>query len=304
MAPDRHRGGNTQPTLPLRLPSPLEELHDERIARHGVRLFLKRDDLINPEVPGNKWRKLKYNLETAAEGSYDTLLTFGGAYSNHIRAVAAAGHYFGYHTVGVIRGEEHLPLNPALAYAIRRGMRLDYLDRTTYREKTSAAVLYRLRDRFGDFFLVPEGGSNAAGVRGTAELACEVDISYDVICCACGTGGTLAGVAAGLPHGVRALGFSSLKGGGFLVDDVRQLQANFGMPTTNWSIELGYHFGGFARRNAELDRFIAEFRERHGVELEWVYVAKMLYGVFELVGSGRFEPGTTLVAIVTGPAMP
>lgn len=288
----------------LQIPSPLGELDDERIKGRGVRLFLKRDDLINPELPGNKWRKLKYNLGAAAEGGYDTLLTFGGAYSNHIRAVAAAGHYFGYRTVGVIRGEQHLPLNPSLDYAVSRGMHLDYMDRTTYREKSSAAVLDPLRARFGDFFLVPEGGSNAAGVRGAAELPHELDIAYDVICCPCGTGGTLAGIAAGLPSGRRALGFSSLKGGGFLAEDVRRLQADFGTTTTNWSLELDYHFGGFARRTAELDRFITDFRDRHDIELEWVYVAKMLYGVYDLVNAGRFKSGTTLVAVVTGPAMP
>lgn len=304
MTTERHQFGAAAQALPLQIPSPLQELDDDRISRHGIRLFLKRDDLINPQVPGNKWRKLKYNLEAAAAGGHDTLLTFGGAYSNHIRAVAAAGHHFGYRTLGVIRGEEHLPLNAALAFAASHGMILDYLDRTTYREKTSPAVLDSLRDRFGDYFLVPEGGSNTAGVRGASELPAELDLPYDLICCSCGTGGTLAGIAAGLPSGVRALGFSSLKGGGFLAEDVRRLQADYGQRTTNWSLELDYHFGGFARRNAELDQFITEFRERHGVELEWVYVAKMLYGLFDLVNSGRFEPGTTVVAVVTGPATP
>lgn len=304
MTAERHQWGRTAEALPLLIPSPLQELDDDRLSQRGVRLFLKRDDLINPQLPGNKWRKLKYNLEAAAAGRHDTLLTFGGAYSNHIRAVAAAGDRFGYRTIGVIRGEEHLPLNPALAFAVSRGMTLDYLDRTTYREKASPAVLDPLRDRFGDYFLVPEGGSNAAGVRGASELPAELDLPYDVICCSCGTGGTLAGIAAGLPSGVRALGFSSLKGGGFLAEDVRRLQADFGQPTTNWSLELDYHFGGFARRTAELDQFLTVFRERHGVELEWVYVAKMLYGVFDLVNRGRFEPGTTVVAVVTGPATP
>lgn len=304
MTAERHKLGYTAQPLPLQIPSPLQELEDDRIRRHGVRLFLKRDDLINPQIPGNKWRKLKYNLEAAAAGRHDTLLTFGGAYSNHIRAVAAAGHHFGYRTLGVIRGEEHLPLNPTLAFAASHGMILDYLDRTTYREKMSPAVLNSFRDRFGDFFLVPEGGSNAAGVRGASELPAELDLPYDVICCSCGTGGTLAGIAAGLPSGVRALGFSSLKGGGFLAEDVRRLQTDLGLRTTNWSLELDYHFGGFARTTAALDLFITEFRERHRIELEWVYVAKMLYGVFDLVDSGRFESGTTVVAVVTGPATP
>ncbi len=290
--------------LSLRLPSPLEALDDERLHRKGVRLLLKRDDLINPDIPGNKWRKLKYNLFDAAAAGKHTLLTFGGAYSNHIRAVAAAGHYFGFETIGVIRGEEHLPLNPQLDYAVRRGMTLDYLDRTTFREKAGAAVEEGLRQRFGDFFLIPEGGSNPAAVRGAAEIAAEFPPDYDVVCCPCGTGGTLAGLAAGLPPGKRALGFAALKGAGFLVDDVARLQQEYGTVTDNWSIELDYHFGGFARRKPVLDEFIADFSRRHSIELEWVYVAKMLYGVFDLVERGSIKYGTTVIAVITGPAIP
>ena len=288
----------------LRLPSPLEPLDDDRLTRHGVRLLLKRDDLINADIPGNKWRKLKYNLADAAASGKHTLLTFGGAYSNHIRAVAAAGHYFGFDTIGVIRGEAHLPLNPALDYAVRHGMTLDYLDRTTYRDKSSPAVEESLRQRFGDFFLIPEGGSNAAAVRGAAEIGSELPPEYDVVCCPCGTGGTLAGLAIGLPSGKRALGFAALKGAGFLIDDVARLQREYGAVTDNWSIELDYHFGGFARRTPLLDEFITDFHQRHSIDLEWVYVAKMLYGIFDMVGRGRFDSGSTIVAVVTGPAMP
>lgn len=289
------------PDLHLRLPSPVQELHDDRLAARDVRLFLKRDDLINSELPGNKWRKLKYNIADAAASGQRMLLTFGGAYSNHIRAVAAAGRYFGFVTVGVIRGEEHLPLNPTLTYARAQGMTLTYVDRTSYRDKQSPSVLDELRRRFGDFFLVPEGGSNAAAVRGAAELPAELTVPYEVVCCPCGTGGTLAGIAAGLPQDKRAVGFSALKGGGFLVDDVRRLQCEYGRETTNWTIELGYHFGGFARRNAELDEFIRNFSERHGITLEWVYVAKMLCGVFDMVRRDEFAAGTSIVAVVTGP---
>jgi 1-aminocyclopropane-1-carboxylate deaminase len=164
-------------------------------------------------------------------------------------------------------------------------------------------VIEGLRRKFGDFFLVPEGGSNAAAVRGAAEIAAELTVDYDVVCCPCGTGGTLAGLAAGLPPGKHAIGFAALKGAGFLNDDARRLQAEYGHETDNWTIELDYHFGGFARRTRVLDDFIEEFRRRHGVELEWVYVAKMLYGVFEMVERRRFEPGATVVAVITGPAM-
>ncbi|WP_272949208.1 1-aminocyclopropane-1-carboxylate deaminase/D-cysteine desulfhydrase [Kribbella pittospori] len=139
----------------LRLPSPVVEVDDERLRAAGVRVLVKRDDLIHPEVPGDKWRKLKYNIATARDLGFETLLTFGGAYSNHIQATAAVGPYFGFSTVGVIRGEEHLPLNSSLQYAVSRGMRLAYLDRTTYRAKTSAAVIEALHEEFGDFYLIP-----------------------------------------------------------------------------------------------------------------------------------------------------
>jgi 1-aminocyclopropane-1-carboxylate deaminase len=286
------------------LPSPTQELVDERAAAGGVGLILKRDDLIHPALPGNKWRKLKYNLADARASGHRTLLTFGGAYSNHIRAVSAAGRLLGFQTIGIIRGEEHLPLNPALEFATSQGMTLEYLDRETYRAKHSDAVVERLRERFGEFFLIPEGGSNAAAVRGAAELPAELEMPYDVVACAVGTGGTLAGIAAGLPEGKRALGFSSLKGGGFLVNDVRQLQTEAGLESSNWDVELRYHFGGYARRKPELTAFIADFRERHGVDLDWVYVAKMLFGLYDMAGRGEFAEGTTIVAVVTGPATP
>jgi 1-aminocyclopropane-1-carboxylate deaminase/D-cysteine desulfhydrase-like pyridoxal-dependent ACC family enzyme len=202
------------PGFAVRLPSPSAELQDDRLDQLGVRLYLKRDDLIHPDVPGNKWRKLKYNLAAAREQGHTRLLTFGGAFSNHIRAVAAAGQHLGFETAGVIRGEKHLPLNESLAYAVSRGMRLTYMDRSTYRRKTDPDVLAALVDEFGPCYVVPEGGSNALGVQGCAELPGELDIGFDVICCASGTGGTLAGVAAGVREdGQRALGFAVLKGG-------------------------------------------------------------------------------------------
>jgi 1-aminocyclopropane-1-carboxylate deaminase len=285
----------------LRLPSPLQEISDDRLARAGVRLYLKRDDLIRPDLPGNKWRKLKYNLQAAKEQGHEVLLTFGGAYSNHIRATAAAGHYFGFSTIGVIRGEEHRPLNPSLSDAVRYGMRLTYLDRATYRAKSEPGVIAMLHEGFGDFYLLPEGGSNAHAVRGCAEIPGEIRQPFDVICCPCGTGGTLAGIAAGLGAGQRALGFSALRGGEFLTGTVAGLQAEaFGSGSGNWAIDDRFHFGGFARRNPELDRFIADFRERHGLTLDWVYVAKMMYGIYALAEQGFFGRGTKIVALITG----
>ncbi|GAA1716633.1 pyridoxal-phosphate dependent enzyme [Kribbella yunnanensis] len=249
----------------LRLPSPVVELEDDRLTAARVRVLLKREDLIHPEVPGNKWRKLKYNIATARELGFGTLLTFGGAYSNHIRATAAVGEYCGFKTVGVIRGEEHLPLNPSLRYAASRGMRLTYLDRTSYRAKTSDAVVDALQEEFGEFYLIPEGGSNAEAVRGCAELADELDPAVDVVFCAVGTGGTLAGIAAGVKSHQSVIGVPVLKGGAFLEDEIVRLQKQvYGVRTGSWRLEGDYHFGGYAKRTPELDAFIHDFEQRHG----------------------------------------
>jgi 1-aminocyclopropane-1-carboxylate deaminase len=292
---------STTPVLDLRLPSPVEELYDDLLAHHGISLYLKRDDLIHPEIPGNKWRKLKHNLSAARDLGHDTLLTFGGAYSNHIRATAAAGYYFGFSTIGVIRGEEHTPLNPPLAYAISRGMRLSYLDRAAYRQKDSAKIIRALHERFGEFYLLPEGGSNELAARGCAEIPREIDIAFDVICCPCGTGGTLAGIAAGLRPEQRAIGFSALKGGQFLAAEVDELQRRaFGARAGNWTIEYGFHCGGFAKKSPELQAFIDAFKRRHGLVLDWVYVAKMMYGIFALARTDALESGTRVVAVITG----
>jgi 1-aminocyclopropane-1-carboxylate deaminase len=289
----------------LRVPSPLEALADDRLESAGVRVLLKRDDLIHPELPGNKWRKLKYNVVAARAGGYETLLTFGGAYSNHIRATAAAGYYGGFSTIGVIRGEEHDPLNPSLAYAISRGMRLTYLDRGTYRDKDSAAVLEKLRQEFGEFYLLPEGGSNAEAVRGCAELPAEIAEDFGVILCAVGTGGTLAGIASGLGDEQRAIGVPVLKGAQFLENEVAELQRQaFGSSTANWTLDYDHHFGGYAKRTAELDEFIADFEQRHGLRMDWVYVAKMMAALFDAIGRGQFARGSTVVAVISGSEQP
>lgn len=286
----------------LLLPSPLEEITaDERL--RATQVLLKRDDLIHPDVPGNKWRKLKYLLADASSVGATTLLTFGGAYSNHVRAVASAGRRLGFDTIGVIRGDER-PSNPGLRRAELDGMRLHYLDRSTYRRKTDADVLDGLRHRFGDFYLVPEGGSSVHALPGLTEMLAEIDVDYDAVVCGVGTGGTLAGIAAGLDDGRRAVGVSALRGATSLADDVERLhRAALARSLTNWTIEHRFHCGGFARRNGELDAFIDDFRERHGVGLDPVYVAKAVLGLYRLVAEGEFE-SSTVVVVVSGPGEP
>ncbi|MFI9614624.1 1-aminocyclopropane-1-carboxylate deaminase/D-cysteine desulfhydrase [Streptomyces sp. NPDC052023] len=292
-------------TLQPRLPSPAREVHDDRFARHGVRLLLKRDDLIHPDLVGNKWRKLAPNL-TAAHGR--PVLTFGGAYSNHLRATAAAGRLLGLATVGVVRGQElaDRPLNPSLARCAADGMRLHFIDRSTYRRKTDPGTLAALLRAVGaeDAWVVPEGGSNATAVRGCVALGEELRGQADVVAIACGTGGTLAGLAAGLGPGGRAIGIPVLKGG-FLGTGIRSLQeAAFGGPRGDWHLDDRFHFGGYARTGPELDAFAADFEERHGLPVERLYVAKMLYGLVALTEEGAFPRGSTVAAVITGRPFP
>ncbi|MEU9334320.1 pyridoxal-phosphate dependent enzyme [Streptomyces sp. NPDC048290] len=284
-----------------RLPSPLVEAADPRFARRGVRLLLKRDDLIHPRLIGNKWRKLAPNLAAAAGR---TVLTFGGAYSNHLRATAAAGRLLGLPTVGVVRGDELAggPLNPSLARCAADGMRLHFIDRSMYRRKAEPATRAAILRAAGaeDAFVIPEGGSDERAVRGCVALGEELRGTADVVAVACGTGGTLAGLAAGLAPDQRALGVPVLKGG-FLADEVRALQtAAFGGPRGAWSLADGFHCGGYARVPRELEAFAYDFEQRHGLAVERLYVAKLLHALVALTEAGAFPRGTRLTAVVTG----
>ncbi|MEV6809341.1 pyridoxal-phosphate dependent enzyme [Streptomyces sp. NPDC051132] len=287
------------------LPSPLQETRDARFERRGLRLLLKRDDLVHPELIGNKWRKLVPNL--AAAGGRP-LVTFGGAYSNHLRATAAAGRLLGLPTTGVVRGQELAgrPLNPSLARCAADGMRLHFVDRSTYRRKTEPEVLAAILRAAGaeDAYAVPEGGSNAEAVRGCRALGAELRGHAEVAAVACGTGGTLAGLAAGLAPGGRALGIPVLKGG-FLEAEVQALQERaFGARTGIWSLDDRFHFGGYARTTPALDAFARDFEQRHGLPVERLYVAKLLYGLLALAEEGAFARGTTIAAVVTGRPFP
>ncbi|HEV7626543.1 MAG TPA: pyridoxal-phosphate dependent enzyme [Streptomyces sp.] len=291
------------------LPSPLQEIDDERFRRRGVRLLLKRDDLIHPSLPGNKWRKLAPNLRAALAGGAGTLLTFGGAYSNHLRATAAAGRMLGLSTIGVVRGDELAgrPLNPSLAHCEADGMRLHFVSRAAYRRRTDADFLTQLRARLGysgghNSFLIPEGGSNSLAVQGCTALGQELCGHTDVAAVACGTGGTLAGLAGGLSPGQHALGIPVLRGD-FLTSEISDLQRSaFGGVRGTWSLDERFHFGGYARSSRELDEFAADFSARHELPpLERIYVAKLLFALTALAEESAFAVGSTLTAVVTGP---
>ncbi|MGJ5753438.1 1-aminocyclopropane-1-carboxylate deaminase [Streptomyces puniciscabiei] len=295
---------SSDPLTP-RLPSPLQEVRDERFERRGLRLLLKRDDLIHPDLVGNKWRKLVPNID-AAQGR--PLVTFGGAYSNHLRATAAAGRILGLPTTGVVRGDElaDRPLNPSLARCAADGMRLHFVDRSTYRQKNEPETLAAILRSAGaeEAYVVPEGGSNSAAVHGCRTLGEELRGHADVVAVACGTGGTLAGLAAGLGPGQRALGVPVLKGG-FLEGGTEALQESaFGARTGSWSLDERFHFGGYGRTPPELHAFAEDFEDRHGLPVERLYVAKVLYGLVALAEEGAFARGTTVAAVVTGRPFP
>jgi len=281
--------------------TPVQKIEDPLIKDSGINLFIKREDLNHPELSGNKWHKLKYNLIEAKRNGHKTLLTFGGAYSNHIYATAATGKLFDFKTIGIIRGEEHLPLNPTLSFAASAGMKIHYINRKTYREKNTAEFINKLREKHGKFYIIPEGGTNKLAVKGASEIISNTDIDFDFVCCACGTGGTLAGLATGLNGDKKALGFSVLKGGGFLLHDVEELiYKSTGEKYKNWDINLDYHFGGYAKINSELMEFIQRFQKITSIPVEPIYTGKLLYGVYHLIQNNYFGKGETILAIHTG----
>ena len=260
-----------------------------------IRLFLKRDDMLHPLVSGNKWRKLKYNLLAARAQGLDTVLTFGGAFSNHLYATAAAGRVFGFNTIGVVRGDElaGAPLNPTLAFCRSQGMRLHFVSREEYRQKEDPFWLSALTDRFGPCYVVPEGGTNERAIRGTAEIMPEIlaqsDQVPDYVCCSVGTGGTVIGLAQAAPPPTMVVGFLALKASSFVLPQPARCR-----------LETSYHFGGYAKTTPQLLDFIRAFEQRTHVRMEQVYTGKMLYGIYDLAQQGYFSVGATVVAVHTG----
>ena len=264
----------------------------------GITLTIKREDKNHPFVSGNKLRKLKYNIAEAIKQGRNTLLTFGGAYSNHIAATAAAGQIMGLRTIGVIRGDElesKISVNPTLKFAKNCGMQFLFVTRQMYREKHTPEFLESLRNRYGsDIYIAPEGGTNALAVKGCEEILTEEDKAFDVICTAVGTGGTISGlINASAPH-QQVIGFPALKGE-FLTEVIKQYTTR-----TNWHLVHDYNFGGYAKVNDELINFLNDFNKTTKILLDPIYVGKMIFAIFALVKKGYFAPNTKILAIHTG----
>ena len=270
----------------------------EGLSTRDLTLHMLRLDETHPVVSGNKWFKLMYNVREALEKGYTTLLTFGGAYSNHISATAEACRQAGLNSIGVIRGGPADKLNPTLIQAIQCGMKLHYVTRSEYRNRKEQSFINSLKAHFGDFYHVPEGGSNALGVKGAKEIASLLTHDYDYICCACGTGGTLAGLVCAGPSCREILGFPVLKGGHFLHDEIVGLLVN--KITTRWRLITDYHFGGYAKVNETLLQYIRDFYSKHHVKLDPVYTGKLMYGVEDMIRQDLFPRGSSILTIHTG----
>jgi 1-aminocyclopropane-1-carboxylate deaminase len=281
---------------------PLQEIFDPLISSSGINLFILRLDQVHPYISGNKFFKLKYNLEEAKGQGEETLLTFGGAYSNHIAATAAAGREFGFKTIGIIRGEElNEAANKTLAFARECGMQLHFISREDYGEKESQEFIDSLKKKFGSFYLLPEGGTNELAVKGCAEILSFINIPFDFVCCPVGTGGTAAGITSSLKEKQKVIGFPVLKGAGFLEEDISKL-VNHSNPVLKGEhiLNHNYHFGGYAKHSPKLLQFMDDFEKQNNIPLEHVYTGKMMFGIYDLISRRHFSKGSMLVAVHTG----
>ncbi len=263
----------------------------------GIELYIKREDLIHPEISGNKYRKLKYNIVEAQKLGFETLLTFGGAYSNHIAAAAAVGKEFGFKTIGVIRGEElsdKVDENPTLKFARSCGMQFKFVSRSDYREKSTESFINNLKDEFGEFYHVPEGGTNNLAIEGCEEILSETDKEFNFVCSSVGTGGTISGLINCSKPSQQVLGFPALKGD-FLKNEIIKFAHQ-----SNWRLITDYHFGGYGKISKELIDFINKFKKDTNIPLDPVYTGKMMFGIFDLIEQGFFPKGSKILAIHTG----
>lgn len=262
-----------------------------------VSLHIRREDLIHPFVSGNKFRKLKYNLEEVKSQNKETILTFGGAYSNHIAAVAFAGKENNIKTIGIIRGEElesKIQQNPTLKFAKECGMEFDFISRSDYQNKNSENFLSDLKAKYSEFYLLPEGGTNELAVIGCEEILSDDDLQYNYICCSVGTGGTIAGLINASRGNQKIIGFPALKGD-FLQKDISKFAKN-----NNWELNTDYHFGGYAKVTAELIGFMNKFNEDYKILLDPIYTGKMVFGVIDLINKDYFPENSKILMVHTG----
>ena len=280
---------------------PNQKIEHSILSTHEIELFVKREDLLHPNISGNKFRKLKYNIEAAKKQNQHTLLTFGGAFSNHIAATAAAGSHYSFNTIGIIRGEElgldikkTLATNATLAFATKQGMQLYFISRSDYKLKENADFIKNLNNKFGDFYLVPEGGTNDLAIKGCEEILTPEDASFDIICCAVGTGGTVSGLINSAKAHQKVIGFPVLKEN-YLHEEIAKK-----VNTNNWELNRNHHLGGYAKYNEELIRFMNSFLDSQKTLLDPIYTGKLLLGIFEEIRLQKISKKKRILAVHTG----
>jgi len=293
--------------MQLNLPSPIENIQHPLFEKYGLEVWMKRDDLIHPEISGNKWRKLKLNIEKFKSYKYDKILTFGGAYSNHIAATACIGSEMGIPTIGMIRGEElSKNSNETLEQAAQYGMQLEFVSRSEYQYRYEKWHWENLRSKYGNCLIIPEGGANILGVLGCAEIVSELDFEPDYIFCAAGTGTTISGLLLNVLKTI-VVAVPVFKNGHFIKDEVKTLLSEVGLLEDDLNdkmnqLELAtdYHFGGYGKYNEELISFMNVFYNQTKIKLDQIYTGKMVYAFFEMIKAGKFKPGSKIVLLHTG----
>ena len=266
---------------------------------NGITITVKRIDQVHPTISGNKWFKLKYNLLEAQRLGYSQLLSFGGAYSNHIHALAHAAHEYGFTSIGIIRGAElaDKPLNPTLTTAQDLGMQFEFISRSDYRLKHTPEYLAELQSRYPNAYIIPEGGTNTLAVKGCEEILSEADRQdFDMIVCAVGTGGTFSGLINASHSKQKLLGFSALKGD-FLIEDIQQWADN---DKQNWTLYSEEIFGGYGKFDDKLLTFIKTIQQQYDLPLEPIYTGKAMYRLLDLIEQGEVAPHSKILFIHTG----
>lgn len=282
--------------------SPVHAVQHPLFLHHNIQVFIKRDDLIHPIISGNKWRKLLFNIKTAQTSDYQGVLSFGGAYSNHIHALAYACQQAKIPAKAIIRGESHYAQNSTLSQAMKWGMELDFVDRSTYRKRYEESYLESLKEKYLNHYIVPEGGSNTLAVQGVSCMLDELkeQAQYDSILVPVGSGGTIAGIISGDEEQHQILGICVLKQGEYLRDEITKFLPAKAKAYQNWQLYTQYHGGGYAKFTSESCQQLSEFSQITKIPFEPIYSGKMIIALLDLIKQGYFASGHRIMLIHTG----
>ena len=285
--------------LNLCLPTPITKIESNFLYKKQVEIFIKRDDLIHSVISGNKWRKLKYNLQLAKHKKYSTVLSFGGPYSNHLHALSYVSNKMGFKSIGVVRGHNNNHLSHTLKFCKQNNMLLYNLDRKNYRlHKSSNLLLQSLENRFGKFYVIPEGGNNQLGAKGCSEILNEVNLEFNYLCCPVGTGCTASGLISSMFQNQSFIGFCPFKK---CIEQKNSIN-NFVNPllNKNWILLPDNHFGGFAKINHNLIKFVQQFNSDFDIKLDLIYMGKLFYSIFDLIENNYFPKNSKILVLHTG----